>query len=265
MPVLDIGVGTGASQAGSSCQPWASTGDVCAPCNAYDFDLTVLEDALQMATDVLNNFTGWKWPGECEDTVRPCGPRQPGWCGCRSIRECGCRRLSEIKLPQGPVVEVTEVLIDGEVVDPALYRIDDERWLVYLPEDEFAERQGWPCCQRIDLDSTELDTWEVTYVYGANPPVGGVKAAATLGCHLALACSEDPDLVAECELPERITSVVRQGLSMAVLDPLDLFDKGKTGITSVDLWVSSVLYGIRHRQAAVFVPGRGPLVTRPGV
>jgi hypothetical protein len=251
--------------AASTCAPWADTGDVCAPCNTYDFDELILADGLQMATDILNNLTGWKWPGECEDIVRPCGPREPGWCGCRSNRECGCHRLSEIELPGRPVIEVTEVLIDGDIVDPARYRVDDHRWLVYLPEDDGDERQGWPCCQRIDFESTELDTWEVTYTYGAVPPLGGVKAAATLGCQLALACSTDPDLVGECQLPERVTSVVRQGISLAVLDPLDLFDRGKTGIASVDLWVSSVMYGIRHRPATVVVPGYGPAVTRPGL
>lgn len=239
----------------STCSPWATSGDACAPCNTYDFNTAELDEGMALASDVLFDLTGRRWPGLCDDVLRPCGYRQPGSCGCLDSRQCGCRRLSEVELP-GPVDAITQVRIDGAVIDPARYRVDDHRWLVYLPESDSAERQGWPCCQRIDLPATDDDTWEVTYSYGMDPPPGGVRAAAQLGCQLALACSADPSAIEQCQLPERVTTVVRQGITMAVLDPWTLFAGGQTGLADVDLWINSVRIGAKSRQATVFVPGQ---------
>jgi len=237
----------------STCDPWATMADVCSPCDDYEFDTVVLEDALQVASDVLFNLTGRQWPGECTTEVRPCGYRRPDSCGCLSSTTCGCRRLSELALP-GPVVSVEEVKIDGAVVPTARYRVDDHRWLVYLPESDSAERQGWPCCQRLDLADTEDDTWVVAYTYGMAPPPGGVRAAAALGCQLALACS--PETVNQCRLPKRVTSITRQGVTLAMIDPLTLFADGLTGLAEVDLWVQSILLGAKRRRASVWVPGQ---------
>lgn len=240
-----------------TCAPWADVGDVCAPCNAYDFDEALLGDALQVASDVLFNLTGRQWPGECDEVVRPCGYRRGDSCGCLSSSTCGCRRLSQLQLPGRPVAAVTEVKIDGVVLDTARYRVDDHRWLVYLPESDQAERRGWPCCQRLDLADTEVDTWSVTYTYGQAPPLGGLRAAAALGCQLALAyCPDAAGASTQCRLPKRVTSIVRQGISMAVLDPLTLFADGITGLSEVDLWVQSVRLGAQRRRGHVFVPGR---------
>ena len=43
-----------------------------------------------------------------------------------------------------------------------------------------------------------------------------------------------------CALPERITSVTRQGVSWTVLDPQDFLDKGYTGMSRVDHWLAAV-------------------------
>lgn len=43
-----------------------------------------------------------------------------------------------------------------------------------------------------------------------------------------------------CELPQRVTSVSRQGVSWSFVDPMDFLDKGLTGIGQVDTWVSLV-------------------------
>lgn len=243
----------------STCAPWATVADVGAPCNEYDFDVVTLETSLQIASDVLFQLTGRRYSGECETTIRPCGYRQPDSCGCLSSRACGCRRLSELRLP-GVVVEVTEVRIDGAVVDPARYRVDDWRTLVYLPESDTADRQGWPCCQRLDQPDTEPDTWSVTYTHGIDPPPGGVRAAAVLGCQLAL--SFNPDTAGQCRLPKRVTAITRQGVTIAVLDPLTLFADGITGLADVDLWVQSELIGAKRRSAQVLVPGMHTAATR---
>ena len=237
----------------STCEPWATIADVPSPCDDYAFDTALLEDALQMASDVLFGFTGRQWPGQCSATIRPCGHRTDEWCGCLRSDTCSCSRLSELQLP-GTVVTVDEVKIDGDVLDAARYRVDDYRYLVFLPESNTAELQGWPCCQRLDYADTEEDTWSVTYTYGQDPPVGGIRSAASLACQLALGWQ--PETVDQCRLPQRVTSYARQGVTLAVLDPLTLFADGLTGLSDVDLWVQSVRLGAARRRASVFVPGQ---------
>lgn len=43
-----------------------------------------------------------------------------------------------------------------------------------------------------------------------------------------------------CQLPERISSVTRQGMSWTILDPQDFLTDGLTGIAQVDHWLSVV-------------------------
>ena len=252
MPIITTG--PTAAGLGSTCTPWATIADLGSPCDDYTIDTSLLEDSLQIASDVLFHLSGQRFPGECEATIRPCGYRTPESCGCLSSRSCACSAVSELHLP-GPVVSVDEVKIDGAVLDSARYRVDDYRMLVYLPESDSAERQGWPCCTRLDLADTEEDTWSITYTYGQNPPIGGIRAAAVLACELTLGVpAGDREPMPAPETSHQ--SITRQGVSMAILDPLTLFADGLTGLSEVDLWVSSVSVGAKRRRASVIVPGQ---------
>ncbi len=236
-----------------TCQPWATSADVGSPCDDYEFNILLLDESLQFASDILFDLTGRQWPGTCTATIRPCSYGSPGHCGCRNRATCACRSLSEFLLP-GPVDSIGEVKVDGVVLATARYRVDDYRRLVFLPESTSAALQGWPCCQRLDLADTEDETWAITYSYGQDPPIGGLRAAAALGCQLALAF--EPETIGACRLPKRVTSLSRQGVSIAVLDPLTLFADGKTGLEEVDLWVASIFLGAARRRATVRVPGQ---------
>lgn len=269
MPVVPI-PGPGGATAGGTCSPWATSADVCSPCDDYSFDPALLDDTLQAASDVLFDLTGRRWPGECTDTLRPCGFRGEdgagggtfpigqlgttlGACGCRAPLTCGCGGLSEVRLPGYPVVSIDQVKIDGAVQPADRYRLDENRWLVWIGDDsDSTVRRRLPCCQRLRLADTEENTWSVTYTYGQGPPIGGVLAAASLGCQLAMACQ--PETVGACRLPRRVTSITRQGVTTAVLDPLSLFQDGKTGLAEVDLWVASVNRGAKQRRATVMLP-----------
>lgn len=44
-----------------------------------------------------------------------------------------------------------------------------------------------------------------------------------------------------CELPERVTSISREGISMSLIDPQTFIDKGRTGLIRVDQWLSTYL------------------------
>lgn len=255
---------------GQTCGPWATLADVCSPCDDYAFDVVLLTNSLQWASDILYDLTMRRWLGVCSELVRPCGietggypmadrghywlPGRRGWCGCSTWHSCGCSSYSELRLPRNPVdADSIVVTIDGTPVDPARYRLDDGFRLVYQPESPSADRQGWPCCQDISLPAGQLGTWTVEYDFGEDPPVGGTMSAAILGCQLALACQ--PETLGRCRLPKRVTSITRQGITVAaVLDPMELFAKGLTGIPEVDLWVASANRGQANRGASVGVP-----------
>ena len=250
------------------CSPWATLADLQAPCNDYLMDTAILEESLAMATDVLFNLTGRRWPGECEDTIRPC--TDPWWRwnyherhGGRTWyeRTCGCHHLREIKLPGRPATEIVEVKVDGAVVPPAAYRLDDQSKLVALDPHDV---NLWPVCQYLERDLTEWRTFGVTYRFGTAPPRGGIRAAATLACQLTLAT--DPKAIADgrCRLPKRVTTITRQGVSLAVVDPLTLFADGLTGIAEVDMWVNSILHGDARRRATFIDPAKHTPVRRTG-
>lgn len=241
------------------CTPWAVVADVCPPCD--DLDPLLLADWLEVSSSILFELTGRRWPGECTEVVYPTGRECMEWLGHHHGLPHAPKRRG-LRLPGYPVVEIEEVKIDGVAVDPDRYRVDDSRWLVYIPPVPYVsgDRQNWPNVnnERLALDSE--GTWSVEYVYGTLPPPGGREAAAALGCQLALSCS--PAGAGECRLPTRISSITRQGITMAVLDPLTLFADGMVGLPEVDIWLQAQRLGVARRPAGLVVPGRRPLVRR---
>jgi len=95
--------------------------------------------------------------------------------------------------------------------------------------------------------------YEVEYFYGSEPPEPIMAAIAALADQLELA---DQDL--PCKLPERVTSVNRQGMSWTLLDPMDFLEKGRTGIPEVDLVLSVYNPARAKARARVFTPDFPP-------
>jgi hypothetical protein len=108
-------------------------------------------------------------------------------------------------------------------VNHATYHVDDDHWLV---------RSGgecWPQCA--DMDNLVGDnTFEVTYLRGTPVPNALLRAASTLACEWAKACTGSDT----CRLSNRVTSVVRQGITIDMVDPTALLDQGLTGLWEVD-------------------------------
>lgn len=251
----------------STCELWATPDALCGPCEGVDFEEPVIELALQTASDILFVLSGRQFPGECTTLVRPCGGygigadvlapghwsdrSWSGFCGCSAVNRCGCGHLSELKLTPGPVREISEVKVDGVVLEDSLYRLDEHRYLVRLPDPDGTSR-GWPCCQRIELDDDQEDTFSVAFTYGTPPPPAGRMAAAVLACELALSCT--PGQSGNCKLPARIQTITRQGETMAFLDPFLFLDKGKTGIFECDLFLATYNPAGLRRRSSVMSP-----------
>lgn len=248
------------------CAPWATEEDItCGPCLGI-YDIEDMEPFLALASETLYNFTDGAYPGICTDTIRP-----PSSCGCRAggpdwsayatwgsgfrYRGCRCAHVDEIELPGWPAVDVTEVLIDGTAIDPARYRIDNHRSLVFQPDyADPAGRRHWPITQRADRPPTDEFTWEVTYEFGSAPPAGGVVAATVLACEYAMSCI--PELQAQCRLPRNTVSVTKKNVGVVMADPAQLAERGETGIPEVDLWLRSDRWARAHPGATVFTGNR---------
>ena len=105
------------------------------------------------------------------------------------------------------VASITEVNIDGEVLPPDAYRVDNFRLLVR------EDGECWPACQSMGRPLGTPGTMGITYVPGVAPGAAGLWAAGVLACEYALACTGG-----KCRLPSSVTSVSRQGVTM-VMDP----------------------------------------------
>jgi len=105
------------------------------------------------------------------------------------------------------------------------------------------------------IQATSGATWstcnvEVTYTYGTPVPFAGKMAAKLLAIELVKMYEGDP----ECALPQRVTSVNRQGVSYTVLDSQDFIDQGRTGVYAIDMFLKSANPDKAQARAKVFSP-----------
>lgn len=151
---------------------------------------------------------------------------------------CTVHRRQRLRLRRAPVVTVTQVVVRWEderrIVTPDEYQVVDRKYL------RRSVNASWSLCS--DL--------EVTYTGGTRVPEAGLRAARLLGNQL-LKARCDPS---NCALPDRITSVTRQGVSFTVLDAQDFLKDGRTGIYEVDLFLKAVNPDNARKRAGVFSP-----------
>lgn len=222
-----------------------------------------------MATELL-----WRWTGQafgiCQEIVRPCrancngsgmssfwgggpvagmgsGPWRPviinglwynvGWgCGSGMCQDnCGCDNADMIRL-NGPIDSINSIVIDGQVLSPSAYRVDNNQLVTRL------DGVLWPTCQNLGSPSASgvgaKGTWQIDYNIGTPVPLGGQLAAGVLATELAkMSCNDKT-----CGLPQRVQTISRQGVTVAMIDNFDNLMKGQTGIWSIDSWVASIMH-----------------------
>ena len=236
-----------------ACADWITAADVfdCKPCSDVDGqNLVLAAEVVDVATDLLYRLSDRRYPGLCTATVRPCSRlcQSPG-------RGCGCARLDELKLGVDyPVTAIGQVRVDGVVLVAGTdYRVDDFAWLVNINGD------GWPGCQDLTLAATAVDTWEVQFTYGRAPSAPAQLAAKTLACEFYQACAG-----ADCKLPSRVRSIVRQGVEVGFIDPQEFIAEGRTGLYPVDLFLSAERYDASHMGTVIASPDLLPQTRRVG-
>ena len=262
------------------CSPWITGVDVLDCCSVEATDEALFEDAATQASALLFELSGRLFPGECGPrTVRPschscsCGYQilsrghivGPWDWGGASWGMCDFCLVacapSRVKLAGYPVREISEVLIDGDAVDPSLYTIHNRRYITRL------DGGRWPTGQNLTLADTEDATFAISYTYGADPPDLGVAAAAQLGCELYRACAGG-GATAECALPAGVTRVTRQGITIEKLAFTTwAYTKGRfarsgrssgwnTGLPLVDAFLNTFNSAGLTRRPVFYAPGR---------
>jgi hypothetical protein len=235
-----------------------------------------LQANIDSAVELLYALSGRQFAGAMSSVVRPTSrPQQTqdyrfsqwmlgygfafGWNAawmwgvCSGCQYTGCCGPSMIGLGRSPIISVEQVLIDGGVIDPSEYRIDDAKWL---------QRQdgcgGWPTCQNLAATTDKPCTFEVSFTWNQDPPQMGKHAAGQLASEFYKA--DTPGL--NCSLPARITSITRQGISFAVLDPQTFMDKGLTGNYQIDMFIKAYNPAGTVRKPMVFSPDVANLARR---
>jgi hypothetical protein len=146
----------------------------------------------------------------------------------------GLSPQSRIRLRGRPVQKIHTIRNrSGVVVDPTSYYLVDHSTI------QATAGSRWTPC---DI--------EVTYTYGIEPPTMGKMAARTMAMEFCKLWNGDDD----CILPQRVTSVSRQGVSYTILDSQDFIAELRTGLYAVDLFLKSVNPDGARAKARVFTP-----------
>lgn len=252
------------------CTSWIVGADVAARSQIDNPDTDLLDTVAVEASMALFEISGRQFTGLCENTVRPCTQV----CGCslatglgnwywssypglawgwwnENGERVGCEPMSVWRLSGYPVRDVTQVLIDGQVVDPGGYRLDGWRNLVRLddPGPPVVKRY-WPGCQNMSLNSDQPGTFEVSYRYGVDPPQLGRDAACQVAYQLYLGLNGRG-----CKLPTGTTKVARQGITIERGLLANWLDPSKpTGLVVVDTFLAAYWRKRQGRRGAVYSP-----------
>lgn len=97
------------------------------------------------------------------------------------------------------------------------------------------------------LCSCRNDVVRIAFTTKDNLPPGALVNVTWLaGEHLKAATGQ------ACSLPERITSITRQGVSWTMLDPMQFLDTGLTGVGRLDSWLATARR--EHPSASMYDP-----------
>lgn len=220
--------------------------------------------ALQAASELIFYATGQRFDS-CEVSLRPCRKQCPGafgnygdtwweygtyprpvlisgtWynIGCGDCGDgCSCAPVYETWLP-GPVQRIVEVKEHGVVLTQGVdYRLDDYRKVVRLGA-------LWPFCNDVNKADTEVDTWSITAVFGEPLPALGRLAVGELFCAILT------DLLGnDCELPDGVTNVTRQGLSFTLQTTEELLESNQFNLPYTDKFIRTFNpHGLQSRSA----------------
>ena len=140
-------------------------------------------------------------------------------------------QASRVRLCGVPVKSIGSVtdIATGRVLDPEEYTLVNRSTLHF--------------------ETMPVKGVDVSYTYGQLPPTIGRMAALQLAKNFYYLWSGRED---ECQFPDRVTSVTRQGVSWVLLDSQDFIEELKTGIYAVDMFLKMANPAKATQKAKVF-------------
>jgi hypothetical protein len=209
-----------------------------------DLDPAIKERSEALAWSMLQALTGFRL-SICPVVIRPCAARcdprsyyiaPVEWegayspylmggvwynaCGCVSANSCSCTALSEVFLP-AEVGGIDSIILNGAVLDPDSYRVDNGKSLIRL------DGEAWPLCQDMTASPDADGTFIVSYYPGVAPNDLTRYAAGLLAAEFYKACEGG-----ECRLPTGVTNIARAGVTYTMEGVS--FPGGMSGIPEVD-------------------------------
>jgi len=220
--------------------PYVTPADVIKRCkNAEGMSETDdrIIEAIDDATMVMYYFLGRQFDGTRQTTVRPPCLGAEGWAS-RSDWGCGCGCTPyQVNLGLWPVTQLNSVRYKGVTYTGSnltnTFHINDWHYLARNDGDMFESGNQWALSGGSHDNVDDTFVFEATFNYGLKVPSLVTRATRALACEFIAVCTDKP-----CKLPDRTTSVVRQGLSVQIASAEDLLQNGRTGIYEVDLAIS---------------------------
>ncbi len=195
---------------GTLCGPWAELEDLPEGCpcrtegsGGEDPSDLELEELLMQSTEVMWELLAYPALGGCPRTIHPCRTNL-GYAPSKAVREatlrwgtCACCGCDAVVLA-GPIADITEVIVDGVVLDPSEYELHDNWHLVRV--DGTWPMGGGPASEQ---------RFVITYAIGAPVPTLVRDAVIELANQLWL----DRCGSADSRLPRAATGASSQGVS----------------------------------------------------
>jgi hypothetical protein len=195
-------------------------------------------DAAEIAQRIMYELLGrrWVWPAVTTTETVEIGPRQ-----------------QVIVLHGRPVVDVESVTLEGST-DPLAYTVENKH-RIRLTRAAMAG-DYWPTGRLLGYCPGPRRI-AIRYTYGSPAPAEVQLAIDVLAEEFQKVIDGD---IGECRLPDRVTSISREGMNMTLLDPQDFLDQGRTGIEEVDQALSRFNPTHARRPARVYGRANRPPV-----
>lgn len=213
---------------------WLTNADTVAPTGEFT------TDAVSAASMILYKLTGERYTG-INSTTESYGTGHYASYNIQPVVVDGQIRhipmavgQRELRLRHSPVRSVESIKLNGVLMDPDSYSLRNNAYIVRTHSVPWIMDVMW------DL--------EVSYTYGAPIPAMAKSAAIRLANELIWSKTGSR----ECTLPERVTSITRQGESLTMLDPLNFLKEGRTGVYEIDLFLQVVNPNKAKKKSKVF-------------
>jgi len=199
--------------------------------------------ALEAASDLLLRLSGY--------LVHPAGIAEEDFVGTPRVRRLTpnyrpLRRILGLKRVLGTPLQTDEIIEDDE----ALYMVGSD---IYFRNGSCGAWWMKVCGCLPDREVLRL-----CYQFGNTVTAAARRAVLYLAYQILLECRGDAD----CQLPERTTSIQREGLSYQIFDPQSYLTRLGTGLPLVDTWLNSVNPSKALRPSGVWTPDAPPAVNR---